>query len=604
MISVKKIFSILTCILSFFIGGAQIITTVAGKGSFGFSGDGGQATNAEIAAKGIAADAAGNIFIADAGNSRIRKVSPGGIITTIAGIGVNGFGGDGGPATAAALNNITNVAVDASGNIYIADENNQRIRKIDNSGIISTIAGDGNMGFSGDGGPATAAQLNIPIDVAADAGGNIFFIDQANLRIRKIATSGIISTIAGNGSMGFSGDGGPAVAAKLSSPTGLTIDASGNIYFTDQGNQRVRKINTAGIITTVAGNGTPGFSGDGGPAVAARLNAVIDVAVNAAGELFIADQNNQRIRKVSAAGIITTLTGSGTAAFSGDGGPAAAAEINNPYGVAVDAAGNIYVGDAFNYRVRKIAAAIIPLITITNITALPVCSGKPVQFTATIVNGGIAPQYQWTKNNINTGTTSSLYTDNTLTSADTIRCILTIATGESAVSNAIQITLDTTLPVPDLSQFTTLCQGDSLLLNPGSFESYLWQDGSTGSKFTVKNQGTYFVTVTNTCGSSSTQTTITQIACSIIFPNAFTPNNDGKNDVFRIKDPPVLNRFRLSVYNRWGQNIFTTEDPKKGWDGNYNGKPAAAGAYIFACEYTKPGFKNAFQMKGTILLLR
>ena len=368
--------------------------------------------------------------------------------------------------------------------------------------------------------------------------------------------------------------------------------------------QSARKINTAGIITTVAGNGTPGFSGDGGPAVAARLNAVIDVAVNAAGELFIADQNNQRIRKVSAAGIITTLTGSGTAAFSGDGGPAAAAEINNPYGVAVDAAGNIYVGDAFNYRVRKIAAAIIPLITITNITALPVCSGKPVQFIATIVNGGIAPQYQWTKNNINTGTTSSLYTDNTLTSADTIRCILTIATGESAVSNAIQITLDTTLPVPDLSQFTTLCQGDSLLLNPGSFESYLWQDGSTGSKFTVKNQGTYFVTVTNTCGSSSTQTTITQIACSIIFPNAFTPNNDGKNDVFRIKDPPVLNRFRLSVYNRWGQNIFTTEDPKKGWDGNYNGKPAAAGAYIFACEYTKPGFKNAFQMKGTILLLR
>ena len=603
MITAKKIFIVLTCSLSFFIGKAQIITTVAGKGTFGFSGDGGQAINAEIAGKGIAIDAAGNIFIADAANSRIRKVAPNGIITTIAGVGVNGFGGDGGVATAAILNNPVNVAADAAGNIYIADQDNQRIRKIDNNGIISTIAGDGNMSFGGDGGPATAAQLNIPIDVAADAAGNVFFIDQANLRIRKIATSGIISTIAGNGTMGFGGDGGPATAAKLNSPTGLNIDAAGNIYFTDQGNQRVRKINTAGIITTVAGTGTPGFSGDGGAATAAQLNAPIDVAVNSSGELFITDQNNHRIRKVDVNGIITTLAGTGLPAFSGDGGPATAAAVNNPYGVAIDAMGNIFIGDAFNYRVRKITAAIVPVITIKNITPLPVCIGKPVQFSATIMNGGNAPVYQWTKNSINTGTNSSLFTDNTLTAADTIRCILTIATGESAVSNAVQITLDT-LPVPDLSKFTTLCQGDSLVLNPGNFDSYLWQDGSTKNKFTVKKQGTYLVTVTNSCGSSTTETTIATTVCNIIFPNAFTPNDDSNNDFFGLKYPAVFTRFRLSVYNRWGQNIFTTEDPAKEWDGKYNGKPAAAGTYIWTCEYTRPGFKNAFQMKGTILLLR
>lgn len=603
MITIKKISITLVCFLSSFINNAQIITTIAGNGSFGFSGDGGQAINAEIAAKGIAADAAGNIFIADAGNSRIRKVSTNGIISTIAGIGVNGFGGDGGAATAAIINNPVNVAADAIGNIYIADQDNQRIRKIDNNGIITTIAGNGNIGFSGDGGQATAAALNIPIDVATDAAGNIYFIDQANLRIRKIATNGIISSIAGNGGMGFSGDGGQATAAQLNSPTGLSIDATGNIYFTDQGNQRVRKINTAGIISTVAGNGTPGFSGDGGQAMTAQLNAPIDVAVNNAGEIFIADQNNHRIRKVDGNGIITTLTGDGSPAFSGDGGPATAAEVNNPYGITVDADGNIFVGDAFNYRVRKITAAIIPLITISTSTPLPICKGVAVQFKATTINAGSAPVYQWRKNSTNTGTNSPFYADNTLTAADTISCVLIIATGESAVSNILQITLDT-LPVPNLTQFTTLCQGDSLVLNPGIFDSYTWQDGSTGSKLTVKNQGTYSVTVTNTCGSNSTQTNITEIVCNIAFPNAFTPNNDGINDLFRLKNPPVLSRFRLSVYNRWGENIFTTTDPAKGWDGSNKGKAAVIGTYIWTCEYSRAGYKKAFQTKGSILLLR
>ena len=343
------------------------ISTVAGNGNNGFSGDGGAATSASFVPEGVAVDTSGNLFIVDGGNGRIRKVSASGIITTVAGTGAGaplsgGFSGDGGQATLASLNRPTGVAVDGSGNFFIADDYNNRIRKVSASGIITTVAGNGTQGFSGDGGPATSAALYYPGRVAVDVAGNLFI---ANFnRIRKVSASGIITTVAGNGTLGFSGDGGPATSASILVPWGVAVDASGNLFFADRDNNRIRKVSASGIITTVAGNGPScpvtdcgGFSGDGGPATSASLNGPSDVAVDAAGNLFIADSGNNRIRKVSASGIITTFVGNGSFGFSGDGGPATSATLRSPTDVAVDASGNLFFSDIGNNRIREVFAS-------------------------------------------------------------------------------------------------------------------------------------------------------------------------------------------------------------------------------------------------------
>jgi uncharacterized protein (TIGR03437 family) len=333
-----------------------IISTVAGNGNGGFSGDGGLATSAELYNPGgIAVDASGNLFIADTDNRRIRKVSTSGIISTVAGNGNSGSSGDGGQATSAALAGPAGIAVDASGNLFIADYN--RVRKVSTSGIIATVAGNGNFDFSGDGGPATGAVLNQPEGVATDASGNLFIADTQNERIRKVSSGGIITTVAGSASYGFSGDGGPATAASLYEPEGIAVDASGNFFIADYANNRVRKVSTSGVITTVAGNGANGFSGDGGPATSASLNSPSGVAVDASGNLFIADLYNNRIRKVSTSGIITTAAGNGTAGYSGDGGPATSAELDDPQGIAIDASGNLFIADHYNDRIRKVSTS-------------------------------------------------------------------------------------------------------------------------------------------------------------------------------------------------------------------------------------------------------
>jgi sugar lactone lactonase YvrE len=330
------------------------ITTAAGNGQPGYSGDGGPATAASLGSMGVAVDAAGNLYIADTENHRVRKVTPAGTITALAGNGQYRYGGDGGPATAASLNGPDGVAVDAVGNLYVADAGNSRIRKVTPAGTITTVAGNGQYGYSGDGGPATAASLSYPDGVAVDAAGNLYIADYANNRVRKVAATGTITTVAGNEQYGYSGDGGPATAASLKLPYGVAVDATGNLYIADTDNWRVRKVTSAGIITTVAGNGQWGYAGDGGPATAASLSAPWGVAVDAAGNLYIADQGNSRIRKVTPGGTITTLAGNGQYGYSGDGGPATAASLKLLYGVAVDAFGNLYIGDSYNSRVRKV----------------------------------------------------------------------------------------------------------------------------------------------------------------------------------------------------------------------------------------------------------
>jgi serine/threonine-protein kinase len=335
----------------------QIIQSVAGNTSWGLIYN-------------VKVDAAGNIYAASQTTHQVYKTDPLGATTVIAGTGVAGNTGDGGLATAARLNGPLDVAIASDGAIFIADGNNDRIRKIAPNGIITTIAGSVG-GFTGDGGPATAARMNTPISLALDAAGNLYFTDVSNLRVRKITPAGIISTVAGSGRVSLSGDGGLATAADAA-PCWLAVGPDGSIYFTDDGdarffgNARVRKVAPNGIITTVAGTGVDGYSGDGGPATAAQLRAVGGVAVDSGGNVYIADTGNQRIRRVDTSGIIRTYAGTGTAGNTGDGGPAVEARLNFPFGMTFDSNGNLYVADRNNNRVRRISPPPVPAVRTAN----------------------------------------------------------------------------------------------------------------------------------------------------------------------------------------------------------------------------------------------
>lgn len=380
------------------------INTVAGSGSLGFAGDGGAATSASLSQPyAMTVDSQGQIFIADLGNLRIRKVDTKGNISTLAGTGFPGFAGDGAAGTKATLTLPSGVALDASGGVYIADQWNLRLRKVDSSGNINTVAGNGGFSYSGDGGPATRAQLNTPQGVTVDGSGNLYITDSRNAAVRKVSTDhtisslpgtslvnpsgivadssgnvyvadyldnrikrigidGSVSTIAGNGTPGFAGDGGPATSAQLNAPAGLAIDKTNSLYIADFANNRIRKITPDGNINTIAGSGTQNYSGDNGAAALAGLNGPLAVAVDASGNVYIADTNNHAIREVTADGLIHTAAGTGVPGFAGDGGPPARAQITAPRGIVIDAAGNLYISDS-TMRIRKV----IPGLVITTI---------------------------------------------------------------------------------------------------------------------------------------------------------------------------------------------------------------------------------------------
>ena len=339
---------------------ADTITRVAGTGTPAMSGDGGPALSATLnEPRDTAIGPDGSIYLTDTFNNRIRRIDEvTGIITTVAGTGSDVYNGDNIPATQASLKWPHDVTVADDGTLYIADSDHHRVRRVDaDTGIITTVLGTGRSGTSGDNGLGTKALLKKPKSVAL-YGGGLYVADLSN-RVRRLdLATGIVTTVAGNGAAGYSGDGGPATLARLNTPQRIAIDSTGSIYIADTGNNRIRRVDgTTGIITTVAGTGVAGFSGDNGQGKAARLKAPRGVTLEGDGTLYIADSGNNRIRKLDlASGVITTIAGSAKG-FSGDGGPASAARFTNPRGLTVDAAGRLIVCDTLNSVIRVITPA-------------------------------------------------------------------------------------------------------------------------------------------------------------------------------------------------------------------------------------------------------
>ncbi len=364
-----------------------LIHTIAGNGTAGFSGDGGQALSALVnGSLSIIADPAGNLLFTDSTNNRVRKITPAGVISTFAGTGTAGWSGDSGQATAAALNAPFGLGIDAAGNVYVADSGNNRVRKITPAGVITTVAGDGTDAAGGDGGQATAAQLGSISGLAFDAAGNLYITQRFYNRVRKVTPAGMISTIAGTGVAGSSGDNGQATSAQLYFPIAVAVSTAGEILIAELYGHRVRRITTAGVISTIAGTGVAGFSGDNGQATAAQLNYPAGVYVSPTGEIYIPDRLNYRLRKVAANGVITTVAGNGSVGTPGDGGPALTANINEPSFIAFDADGNLYIPERSGARVRKVTMAAPAAPTIGSATG---GNGQvTVSFTPAPTNGG------------------------------------------------------------------------------------------------------------------------------------------------------------------------------------------------------------------------
>ncbi len=432
-----------------------IISTIAGTGSCCYTGDGGAATAAKFDnIQGVATDTAGNVYICDADSRRIRKVSPSGIVTTFAGTGSAGYSGDGGLASAAQVNSPADITIDKYGNIFYVELTGNRIRKINPSGIITTVAGTGIYGHGGDGGAATAATFSGVRSVAVDTSGNLYVGEDGGGYIRKVNTSGIISTIAGT-ITGYSGDGGLATAARLTAPYGLVVDSSGNIFFSDHQNSRIRKINTSGIISTIAGDGSWSYSGDGGPATAAKIYEPWGITIGRHGHIFFADWGNQRIRQIAPDGTISSLVGDGTMGFAGDGGLSTGAKLHRPYALCVNRKGHLYIADNSNLRVRKVYPATPAAISGTT----NVCVGATTIF-ADATSGGVWSSVTPLIATVGSGT--GIVSGVAGGSANISYTIMTVCGSEAATKN---IVVDTFPDAGAITGLDTVCVSETITLS-------------------------------------------------------------------------------------------------------------------------------------------
>ena len=447
-----------------------MIQTVAGNGVNGYSGDGGPAAAAQLGyLTDVANDGSGNLYIAD--GVRVRKVNAStGLITTVAGNGTPGYSGDGGSATSAQLSVTGGIGVDNSGNIYIADASNQRVRKVNAStGIITTVAGNGTFGFSGDGGSAISAQLQGPQDVAVDGSGNLYIADLGNYVIRKVnASTGIITTVAGNGTSGFSGDGGSATSAQLTAPLGVAVDNSGNIYVLDQGGGRIRKINASGTISTIAGGGNSGL---GGPAATYySLLCSESLAVGASGNIYLSSCTY--ILEINSSGIITWVAGNNSNGYSGDGGLATSASLKGPEGLSVDSQGSFYIADRLNSRVRKVLPCFYTLSS-PSTTAQTICQNGTATSLSVAATGTGAFTYQWYSNTTNNNSGGTIISGATATSylppstAVGTKYYYAIVTGTCGsvatnVSGAITVNSTTAITTQPSTSTQTVCQNGAL----------------------------------------------------------------------------------------------------------------------------------------------
>lgn len=510
---------------------AQVITTVAGTGTSGYSGDGGAAAFAQIkGATDVHPTPDGGFVIADFQNMRIRKVSAGGVISTIAGNGTATISGDGGPATAAGIGNYgLCIHVDPAGNIYIPQPG--AIRKIDPAGIITTIAGTGVPGFSSDGSPATASQIGAVEGIATDASGDVYFSETNGYRVRKIS-GGILTTVAGVAYAADTGDGGPATLAAIR-PIGIAFDGAGNLYINvahggSSPYSYIRKVNTAGIITTIAGAGAPGYSGDGGPAMAAAISFTGGIRTDATGNIYFPDKSHH-IRKINTAGIITTIAGTGVAGYSGEGCSPVDAQLNYPRNVAVDGSGNIIFPDYSNYRIRRIWAGNTPAFTGGAAQYLSACQSvaAPVNTLLSVADADAAQPLSWAVlqapahgvlsaaySGVSGGTVTPSglsYTASAgYTGPDTFSVVVTDC-ADAADTTVVYVTVADTPVAATLTGADTVCEGSTTTIVAGTGGG-TWISSNTaratvsaGGVVTGVTTGTVVLTYTtaNACGSAA-----------------------------------------------------------------------------------------------------